>query len=311
MPSITSTTLGKRAAAATMLVAATGFMGIASAVPTSGLSVQFEKANWDNYKIGAAPDVAKDFAAPSDGCTGFMREGQPCNPDVENHAQVTTVAGSSTAVLAINFKSGEFASESGGQFYKDIPSSLNTDVALLEYSVYFPKGFEWTLGGKLPGLYGGDHECSGSKVHPDGSNCFSARLMWRENGIGEVYMYMPFQQNTDAFCQKCTYPAASTCKGLSGEDYCAWERGSFKFSEGSWTKVQEYVKLNTPGEDDGVFELYIDGNLVASHENVVYRTTPGLKIGGMLFSTFFGGDSREYAPSSPQSIMFSGIKLST
>ncbi|XP_050413617.1 uncharacterized protein LOC126828082 [Patella vulgata] len=43
------------------------------------------------------------------------------------------------------------------------------------------------MGGKLPGLFG---DCSGGR---HSTTCFSARLMWREKGDGEIYVYMPDQ----------------------------------------------------------------------------------------------------------------------
>jgi hypothetical protein len=54
--------------------------------------------------------------------------------------------------------------------------------AMLEYEVYFPGSFDFVMGGKLPGMHGGNLQCSGYSSVPNGNNCFSTRLMWRENG---------------------------------------------------------------------------------------------------------------------------------
>jgi hypothetical protein len=53
------------------------------------------------------------------------------------------------------------------------------------YSVFFQEGFQWNLGGKLPGVYGGSNEdiarsCSGGRQE-DRDQCFSLRMMWRES----------------------------------------------------------------------------------------------------------------------------------
>ncbi|MCC9603391.1 hypothetical protein LOC67_22810 [Stieleria sp. JC731] len=37
---------------------------------------------------------------------------------------------------------------------------------------------------------------------------------------------------------------------------------------GRWVCVEGYVRLNTPGKSDGIFRLYIDGQVEASHENL-------------------------------------------
>jgi hypothetical protein len=79
----------------------------------------------------------------------------------------------------------------------------------LQYDVYFPSSLHWdthgsysNAGGKLPGLYGGNPQCSGGR---DTENCFSTRYMWREDGHGELYMYFP-QSNYHQNDVSCTYP---------------------------------------------------------------------------------------------------------
>ena len=74
----------------------------------------------------------------------------------------------------------------GGSGFYATPLSLSgaTNVTL-EYSVFFPLGFDWVLGGKLPGLYGGHMSCSGGD---DAKMCFSTRMMWRSQGAGELYL---------------------------------------------------------------------------------------------------------------------------
>ena len=65
-----------------------------------------------------------------------------------------------------------------------LPVSGARNVSL-SYNVFFPVDFDWVLAGKLPGLYGGHTACSGGDEALD---CFSTRLMWREGGVGELYL---------------------------------------------------------------------------------------------------------------------------
>lgn len=75
--------------------------------------------------------------------------------------------------------------QGGAEFYASpIPITESRNVTL-EYSVFFPPGFDWVLAGKLPGLYGGHTGCSGGN---SALSCFSTRLMWRAKGIGELYL---------------------------------------------------------------------------------------------------------------------------
>ena len=75
--------------------------------------------------------------------------------------------------------------QGGAEFYAvplDLSSAKNVS---LEYCVFFPVDYDWVKGGKLPGLYGGHTGCSGGN---DALTCFSTRLMWRSEGMGELYL---------------------------------------------------------------------------------------------------------------------------
>lgn len=51
-------------------------------------------------------------------------------------------------------------------------------------------------------------------------------------------------------------------------------RGSFKFARGEWTTVEQRVVLNTPGKQDGIFTLDVDGRRVVERHDVFYRDLP-------------------------------------
>jgi glycosyltransferase Alg8 len=145
------------------------------------------------------------------------------------------------------------------------------DAATLRYQVRFSPGFDFVKGGKLPGLYGGD-AISGSNT-PDGTNGLSTRLMWREDGEGEVYAYLP------------TSHGYGTSLG----------RGSWTFTPGVWHTIEQTVVLNTPGRANGYILLDVDGQRVVEARGLVFRTTDALKIEGLFFSTFFGGSDLSWA----------------
>jgi len=80
----------------------------------------------------------------------------------------------------------------GASFYAspiELSSAINVS---LQYSIFFPAGFNWVRGGKLPGLYGGRTGCSGGA---DAEDCFSTRLMWRAKGAGELYLVRCLTRN--------------------------------------------------------------------------------------------------------------------
>ena len=94
---------------------------------------------------------------------------------------VTDPFDSSRNVLEIKYPQGKVGQEEdagGAQWRLRFEESFNKCTA--EYQVMFPIGFDFVKGGKLPGLCGGTSPAGGKKS--DGSDGFSARIMWRERG---------------------------------------------------------------------------------------------------------------------------------
>ncbi|WWC69085.1 uncharacterized protein I206_103021 [Kwoniella pini CBS 10737] len=150
----------------------------------------------------------------------------------------------------------------GSTFYAHPMNLRKVHNATLEYSVFFPKDFDFVKGGKLPGLYGGHSGCAGGV---DAKDCFSTRMMWRENGHGELYLYAPRHRQTQRLCRSPPFSDCSTPYGLS------IGRGSWTFQRGGWTDIRQDVWLNTPGKNDGGFNIWINGKLVVHADDVFFR----------------------------------------
>lgn len=176
--------------------------------------------------------------------------------------------------------------EGGGQFMSSLERGP-VDRLFLRYFVRFPKDFVFVKGGKLPGLYGGTR-VSGGKI-PDGTDGFSTRFMWRKNGMGEVYVYMPSSQQW------------GTSLG----------RGNFTFGRGEFECLEQEVVLNTPGKNDGIIRTWHNGKLAYESTQMLYRTVPTLKIEGIFFSTFFGGGDPSWAPPADTHADFGGFVTSS
>ncbi|VDB84555.1 unnamed protein product [Peniophora sp. CBMAI 1063] len=156
--------------------------------------------------------------------------------------------------------------QGGAQFYANPLDITEARSVTLEYDVYFPADFEFVLGGKLPGLFGGKESCSGGDAALD---CFSTRLMWREEGAGELYLYAPKDKQTK---ELCSLPPESVCESSYGLSIA---RGSFNWTRGGWTHVAQTVVLNTPGRQDGEFRLDVNGAPVINRRDVYYRSAGG------------------------------------
>ncbi|KAJ7747950.1 hypothetical protein DFH07DRAFT_889081, partial [Mycena maculata] len=201
----------------------------------------------------------------------------------------------------------------GFSFYATGPSSVNITTAqelTFGYSVMFPSGFQWNLGGKLPGIYGGDNasnatQCSGGRRDP---TCFSARLMWRADGAGEIYTYLPDPTESPLYAANakiCQMPN-SLCNPTYGDSI---SRGAFSFIPGAWTTVSERVKLNTAGQADGELELYVGGKSVINATGIILRDSDEGRIRGIQCETFFGGNTIQYASPSDQQAYFADFSV--
>ena len=92
-------------------------------------------------------------------------------------------------VMQVRYPQGGFGSEgSGMQMYSLWNASQGSSFQsmMVSYEVAFDADFDFVKGGKLPGLRGGPDAdgCSGGSA-ADGTNCFSTRVMWRKNAVGE------------------------------------------------------------------------------------------------------------------------------
>ncbi|KAF8894845.1 hypothetical protein BD779DRAFT_1503226 [Infundibulicybe gibba] len=152
----------------------------------------------------------------------------------------------------------------GAEFYASPLELENATSVTLQYDVFFPIDFDWVLAGKLPGLYGGHTGCSGGNKALD---CFSTRLMWRKDGCGELYLYAPKDKQTNGLCSD----PQSVCDAAYG---LSIGRCSFTYSAGLWTTVNQTVVLNTPGKQDGIFVLIVNGKRVIYRSDVFYRDVP-------------------------------------
>lgn len=202
-------------------------------------------------------------------------------------------AGEPSSYLRVKYPCGSWSPKAtkaaglpvgGAQFYSSV-CGAGLDEATLSYSLRFSDHFPFVKGGKLPGLYGGKGN-TGGKI-PNGEDGFSTRFMWVQNGAGVLYPYLP-----------TSIRVGST-----------FGRGTFYFKPGTWQRLEQHVRLNTPGLSDGEIDVSLDGQPVLQTKGLRFRDIPGLKINGILFSTFFGGADASWAATSDCYIDFADFTV--
>jgi hypothetical protein len=120
--------------------------------------------------------------------------------------------------------------------------------------------------------------------------CFSARLMWRTGGMGELYTYLP--PSAAANDAVCTVPPYSECNPTYGASVA---RGAFNFTAGGWTTVAQRVRLNDVGSQNGELQLWAAGASVLNVTGLVLRDKDAGRMRGVMVQTFFGGQCEALA----------------
>ncbi|WP_291858230.1 polysaccharide lyase [Marinilabilia sp.] len=177
-------------------------------------------------------------------------------------------------VLKVFFPAGRFGPLPGTQ-WKVVFKSVET--VFLKYKLFIPPDFDFVKGGKLPGLGGGTGN-TGGKV-PSGSDGWSVRFMFKEQGEMCAYLYYPAMP--DGFGEKLFLKSGGS---------------RFLLPKGKWLKIGLEVQMNETAKENGFIRCFIDDELMLERRGLQFRSTDKLKIDHLLFSTFFGGADFSYAP---------------
>lgn len=164
----------------------------------------------------------------------------------------------------------------------------------ISYWLRFSENFSWgtdNKGGKLPGL-SANERCSGGQTC-DGTNGFTARFMWRENGRAVLYLY---------YMDK---------PGKYGEDYDLINSENKKsyFPRGEWINLIERVKINSGNNKDGEVQLWYNGEEVLNIKDLQFVSN-GDMVDAFYFSSFHGGADTTWSPENDCYIWFDDIIVS-
>jgi hypothetical protein len=208
--------------------------------------------------------------------------------------------GSGGKALRVTLDKGTILTKPSGQngvvLFADLPGQ--NDSACVSYRIRFDANFDWSLGGKLPGLSGvapGVAPGAPSGGHPT-SEGWSGRMMWLGSGsynfvkasnMAVSYMYHPGQSNQYG-------------------DNIQWNKA---FAEGQWHEVKQCYTMNTVGKNDGRLQAWFDGRLVVDDNAFVYRTRNDVHISHLMWSVFRGGATLDWAGSRTGYVDFDDVRV--
>ncbi|MBK8271041.1 MAG: hypothetical protein IPK83_23105 [Planctomycetes bacterium] len=129
--------------------------------------------------------------------------------------------------------------------------------------------------GKLPG-FGGTYLRAGfGGIPSDGRNGWSARGLF-----GPL--------NTDGRIPIGSYVYHADMPGLYGDSWY-WDVDGGGLERNRWYCIEQFVRMNTPGQNDGTLRAWVDDSQVFERTDLRFRDTPELKIEKVWLDAYYGG----------------------
>lgn len=191
------------------------------------------------------------------------------------------------------------------RFWMDDQFGAEPEAASATYWLYVPEDFEFadshSGGGKLPGFQGTYGNCGAGDLGPcDGSDGWSARMSF----IRPKAAYL----DTDLGLAHYVYHGEMSGEALYPYGtYLRWNRG---LSFGEWHRIDQFVRMNTPGEHDGVLRGWVDGELALDRDGMLFRDEGygNVRIQEFVNTVYFGG---EWASPSDNAFYFDDLEIRT
>lgn len=225
----------------------------------------------------------------------------------EGRCSIVKIDGES--VLEVMYPKGKFGNDEGGAKW-----NLNFDQPYeeytLEYKVRVPKDFDFVRGGKLPGLYGGSGPAGGaSTAEADG---FSVRTMWRELGVLCQYVYSMDKEETKRWGANYIWTTRLD-KNMPITDDMWKDMNDYSDDRvylipDKWHTLKTYIKMNTPGREDGKIVCWFNG-LEVVNLSLRFRKDMSFGIDKFKFTTFFGGNDETWAPKKDEKMYFKDFRF--
>lgn len=176
--------------------------------------------------------------------------------------------------LRIKVPKGEHYGASIQYKFKERTGSEPEEV-YFRYYLRFGSDWDPAEGGKLPGI-GGTYDRAGWGGRPsNGRNGWSARGQFKGQKEGKTPIGF--------------YCYHADMQGKYGDTWI-WEKDKLGYLDNNrWYCIEQYVRMNTPGKNDGILRGWVDGMLAFEKTDIRMRDMPDLKIECVWINIYHGG----------------------
>ncbi|QFI37628.1 hypothetical protein FR932_07110 [Moritella marina ATCC 15381] len=174
---------------------------------------------------------------------------------------------------------------------------IEHDELYFSYQINFGKDYDFSMGGKLPGLAGLNSQVSGK---PDGCSTvgedegFSLRSMFREDGRAIGYFY--HQDKT---------------KDCGDEIDYQHEGKNFSFKREKTYLIEQYVKMNDANQANGIVTIYVNGFKVLERNDMTFSENGIHAINYQYTQLWHGGNNDKWAVDRDSTAYLDHFTLST
>ncbi|MGN6607442.1 MAG: polysaccharide lyase [Jatrophihabitans sp.] len=278
------------------LKAAAGVTPPPSGPPARTGSTTIFAQNYDRFPTGGPVSLQTERSALGD---------QSLYLGSSNIGRTSIVAAAGHGnVMRITMPANTIGEASGAIIDAHLPRTV--DQATIKYDIRFGSNFDWSRGGKLPGLGGatpGTRPSVAGGCNAGNSGAWSGRGMWITPSS-----YPSVAGPNELIGYAYDYAKQSTC----GDN----QRTNTAMTAGTWHSVTMSYRMNTIGSNgvphaDGVFKMWLDGRLIKDVQNLQYRNTANLHINYLYWEVFRGGGDQSWAGRTTSTIDFDNLSITT
>ena len=171
---------------------------------------------------------------------------------------------------------------------------LNTEYKFIErigeepeeiYLRYYLRlGDDWNQtvdGGKLPGIAGTYNKAGWGSRRSDGTDGWSARGLFGKT--------LPAGNPLAGRTPIGSYVYHTDQADFTGDSWIWTHDRRGLLEKNRWYSIEQHVKLNTPGQADGIIRGWVDGQLAFERTNIRFRLVDSLKIEKIWMNVWHGG----------------------